>query len=67
MNRDHGTTIVLTSHDMSDVAALCRRIALIDHGVIGFDGNLTELRERSGQHADADLDQVLAAMFRGRS
>ncbi|ADB30850.1 ABC transporter related protein [Kribbella flavida DSM 17836] len=67
LNRDHGTTIVLTSHDMSDVAALCGRIALIDHGVIGFDGDLAELRARSGQHADADLDQVLAAMFRGRS
>ncbi|MEV6285902.1 ATP-binding cassette domain-containing protein [Kribbella sp. NPDC051770] len=67
MNRDHGTTIVLTSHDMSDVAALCHRIALIDHGVLGFDGDLQELRQRSGQHEDADLDQVLAAMFQGRS
>jgi ABC-2 type transport system ATP-binding protein len=66
LNRDHGTTIVLTSHDMSDVAALCQRIALIDHGVLGFDGDLQELRQRSGQHADADLDQVLAAMFQGR-
>ena len=44
INRDLGTTIVLTSHDMDDVAALCRRVAVISGGVVGFDGNLDALR-----------------------
>ena len=44
INRDLGTTIVLTSHDMNDVAALCRRVAVINHGVIEYDGDLDALR-----------------------
>ena len=37
-NRKHGATIILTSHYMADVTALCRRIIIIDHGHILFDG-----------------------------
>jgi ABC-2 type transport system ATP-binding protein len=44
LNRDLGTTIVLTSHDMNDVAALCERVAVINHGVVKFDGDLSALR-----------------------
>jgi ABC-2 type transport system ATP-binding protein len=44
INRDLGTTIVLTSHDMNDVAALCERVAVINRGVIEYDGNLNALR-----------------------
>jgi ABC-2 type transport system ATP-binding protein len=43
VNRDLGTTVVLTSHDMDDVAALCRRVVVIDHGSKRFDGDLQEL------------------------
>ncbi len=46
INRDLGTTIVLSSHDMSDVAALCQRVAVISRGVIEFDGDLNTLRAR---------------------
>jgi ABC-2 type transport system ATP-binding protein len=38
-----GTTIVLTSHDMDDIEALCSRVMIIDHGRIGYDGGLTDL------------------------
>jgi ABC-2 type transport system ATP-binding protein len=44
LNRDLGTTIVLTSHDMNDVAALCERVVVINHGVVKFDGDLSALR-----------------------
>jgi ABC-2 type transport system ATP-binding protein len=43
VNRDLGTTVLLTSHDMDDVAALCRRVVVIDHGTKRFDGDLSEL------------------------
>jgi ABC-2 type transport system ATP-binding protein len=46
INRDLGTTIVLSSHDMSDVAALCQRVAVINRGVVEFDGDLSTLRAR---------------------
>ena len=45
-NRLHNTTVLLTSHYMADVEALCKRIIVIDHGRILFDGALTELVAR---------------------
>lgn len=47
-NREHGATVLLTSHDMEDVAHLARRILLIDHGVVRFDGSLEALQRRFG-------------------
>jgi ABC-2 type transport system ATP-binding protein len=38
-----GATILLTSHYMADVATLCPRLVLIDHGTIRYDGKLGEL------------------------
>jgi ABC-2 type transport system ATP-binding protein len=45
-NRKHGATIILTSHYMADVIALCKRIIVIDHGHILFDGQLDDLSEK---------------------
>ena len=45
-NRLHNTTVLLTSHYMADVEALCKRIIVIDHGRILFDGALTDLVAR---------------------
>ena len=49
-NRRHHTTVLLTSHYMADVEALCSRIIVIDHGRILFDGALTELVRRFSPH-----------------
>lgn len=46
VNEELGTTIVLTSHDMDDVEALCKRVAVITGGTIAFDGALETLRQR---------------------
>jgi len=45
-NRRHGATILLTSHYMADVVALCRRVFVIDHGRLLYDGDLEALVER---------------------
>ena len=45
-NRRHGATILLTSHYMADVTALCERILVIDHGHLIYDGKLDALVER---------------------
>ena len=45
-NRRRHTTVLLTSHYMADVEALCSRIIVIDHGRILFDGALQELVRR---------------------
>ena len=46
-NRQHGATVLLTSHYMSDVTALAKRILVIDGGRLIFDGDLRELVERT--------------------
>ena len=43
-NRDFGTTILLTTHDLSDIEELCSRLMMIDRGHILFDGPLNELK-----------------------
>jgi ABC-2 type transport system ATP-binding protein len=45
-NQRYGATVLLTSHYMADVQALCRRVIVIHHGHILFDGTLTHLTER---------------------
>ncbi|WP_160723557.1 ABC transporter ATP-binding protein [Bacillus sp. USDA818B3_A] len=45
-NREHQTTILLTSHYMGDVTALCERVLIINHGKLLYDGGLQVLTER---------------------
>ncbi|MFC4012106.1 hypothetical protein ACFOY2_33065 [Nonomuraea purpurea] len=42
-NRAGRTTVILTTHDLADVEALCKRIILIDHGKVLFDGAIDVL------------------------
>ncbi|MCY4533047.1 MAG: ATP-binding cassette domain-containing protein [Gammaproteobacteria bacterium] len=46
LNRDHGVTVILTTHDMDEIEALCERIIVIDNGAIFNDGTLESLRSR---------------------
>src|SRR5438045_2661881 len=45
-NARRKTTILLTSHYMTDIEELCRRVIVIDHGSIFFDGKLSEVIDR---------------------
>lgn len=45
LNREKGTTIVVTSHDMDDLEEMAERIILLSKGQIAFDGNFEELRK----------------------
>src|SRR5262250_1355165 len=45
-NATRKTTILLTSHYMADIQELCRRVIIIDHGTIFFDGQLSEVIDR---------------------
>jgi len=45
-NREHGTTVLLTSHYMDDVAALCSRVLIINYGRLVYDGDLKWLGEK---------------------
>ncbi|GAA1874680.1 ATP-binding cassette domain-containing protein [Myceligenerans crystallogenes] len=46
--REHGTTLLLTTHDMGDVERLCDRILVVDHGTLAYDGTLDGLSRTVG-------------------
>lgn len=49
LNREEGTTIMLTTHDMQDIESLCDRVVVIDQGTIMHDGGLDTLKSRYGE------------------
>ena len=55
-NRRHGATVLLTSHYMADVTALCRRVVVIHHGRLLYDGELAALSERMAPFKLVRLD-----------
>lgn len=44
-----GVTVILTTHDLGDIEQLCRRVIIIDKGLVHFDGDLDDLRRRVGR------------------
>lgn len=46
INREFHTTILLTTHDLDDIEELCRRIMIIDHGRVLYDGPLSHLKQK---------------------
>jgi ABC-2 type transport system ATP-binding protein len=49
-NRRYGATVLLTSHYMADVTALCKRIIVINRGKLLYDGNLQRMVEQTAPH-----------------
>ena len=49
-NRRYGATVLLTSHYMADVEALCRRVIVIHQGSLLYDGDLSALTQRFSTH-----------------
>jgi len=58
INKEHGTTVILTTHDMQDIEALTERILLIGKGRILLDGTLAELKKRNSTHKTLTVDYV---------
>src|SRR5687768_2905635 len=50
LNRERNTTIILTTHDLGDVEALCRRIIIIDKGKILYDGDIKKVNALFGAY-----------------
>ncbi len=58
-NQAHGTTILLTTHDMSDIAALCSRVMVLGRGSLLYDGGLPALLSRY------DTQGTIKACYKG--
>lgn len=56
INQERGTTVLLTTHDLSDVEKLCRRVMIIDHGHLLYDGTLAMLQDRFGGKRELVVD-----------
>lgn len=56
LNKEQGTTVILTTHDMQDIEALTERILLIGKGKILLDGTLNELKKRNSTHKTLIVD-----------
>jgi ABC-2 type transport system ATP-binding protein len=58
LNSERGTTLMLTTHDLQDIEALCDRVIVIDHGTSVFDGPLSDLHRRGGSRRTLVVDLV---------
>ena len=56
INRESGVTVILTTHEMSDVERLCKRIIVMDRGRLRYDGDLEHLRQRLGSVRELIVD-----------
>lgn len=59
LNGEFGKTILLTTHDMDDIEQLCRRVMVINHGELSYEGTIEHLRDKIG------LPTVIRIVFRG--
>ncbi|MFP3906785.1 MAG: ATP-binding cassette domain-containing protein, partial [Acidimicrobiales bacterium] len=57
-NREHGTTVLLTTHDLDDVERLCERMMIIDRGLVIYDGGVADFKERYGTERTVVVDLV---------
>ena len=55
-NRERGTTVLLTTHDLSDIERLCPRMLLIDHGHVVYDGAVDQIRRTLGRERRLRVD-----------
>jgi ABC-2 type transport system ATP-binding protein len=56
INQERNTTVILTTHDLSDVEKLCDRVLIIDHGKLLYDGHLNSLKNRFGGNREIVVD-----------
>lgn len=52
LNKNHKTTVILTTHDMTDIEALAKRIILIGKGELLYDGTLSNLKKKYGSYKE---------------
>ena len=58
LKAERGTTLMLTTHDLQDIEALCDRVIVIDHGTAVFDGPLEGLHRRGESRRTLVVDLV---------
>jgi ABC-2 type transport system ATP-binding protein len=57
-NREAGTTVMLTTHDLGDIEELCQRVIIIDEGKVIYDGPLSTIKDRFGKFREITFETV---------
>lgn len=72
INRERCTTVVLTTHDVSDIEALCHKLLVIDRGSVLYNGTLHGMKERyvlqcgdSRDKEEIELEHIVKQIYRG--
>ncbi len=55
-NRRHGTTVILTTHDLGDIEEICQRVIVIDAGRLIYDGPLSTIKDRFGKYREITFE-----------
>jgi ABC-2 type transport system ATP-binding protein len=58
INRERGTTVLLTTHDLADIERLCDRMLIVDRGHVIHDGTVMEIKDRYGTERTLVVDLV---------
>ncbi|MFH1456431.1 MAG: ATP-binding cassette domain-containing protein [archaeon] len=45
-NKKYGTTFIVTTHDMQDIESLCKRVIIVNHGKVIYDGPLADIKKK---------------------
>lgn len=75
INRERNTTIILTTHDMSDIEDLCEKMIIIDKGKLLYSGTLNELKRTyyasdtgtigKADNTDCSLESIIRSVYEG--
>ena len=60
VNRERHTTVILTTHDVSDLETLCERMLIIDKGTLLYDGSMSSLKEH---YRTTDLEDIIKQIY----
>jgi ABC-2 type transport system ATP-binding protein len=55
VNKKYKTTFIVTTHDMGDIERLCKRIIIINHGLIVYDGPIEKIKKEYLTHKHLDI------------
>ena len=61
VNEERHTTIILTTHDVSDIESLCEKMIIIDRGALIYDGTLPQLKQL---YQTTDLEEIIKNIYR---
>ena len=62
VNQEYKSTLILTTHDLGDIEALCSRVAIIDKGKMLYDGPLKALSQQWGE---LELEDIIRRIYQG--